>query len=179
MATGDLNSGERFGLPPIGLTQATLDTPPSDTARRSFPGLATKGSVFTWNGSVSQICSRTAVTGTISDSINLRSNTATGGSSIDVPTWAAGAVISFDYRVVTMGTSTYHAFAVVPALLQLTAVSQISAIRGAVTAQPLGLESQQAIIPFYDEPVVTVSFTTDGTGTSTYRAFCIGFVRNV
>ena len=37
----------------------------------------------------------------------------------------------------------------------------------------------QFIVPFFDEPTMTINSFTDGTGTSTYSLYLIGFVRNV
>jgi hypothetical protein len=34
-------------------------------------------------------------------------------------------------------------------------------------------------MPFFDEPIMNVSYTTNGTGTGTYDVRLLGFVRNV
>ena len=168
------DTGERFGLPPIGTSGINESAPQMDTVRHKMPGLATKGSVFTWLSSPVQLLSRSAA-GQISETINIRRNTATNGSSADVPTWAAGAVISLAMFVNSMGTSTYWnwvassvvAGSVAPAFsTERNAVSNVSAF-------------QQVIMPFYDDPSMTIETFTNGTGTSTTTAYLMGFVRNV
>jgi hypothetical protein len=178
VAIGDLDSGARFGLPPIGLSQATLETGASDTQRRQMPGLATKNSVFDWLGPASGLLiSNTGVTGTINDTINIRQNTALNGSSFDVPTWAAGAVVSLNYKAATMGTSTYHLWTVQPTIVS-SSIPQLAIVLERVNAYP-GNESRQVVVPFFDEPIILVGYNTNGSGTGTYSMYLVGFVRNV
>lgn len=173
MGAGDLDSGARFGLVPIGLPTTGLDASRQDTERRAFPSLATKNSVFAWLQDVPTIVSETAVNGVKFNTINLRQNTSTGGASVDVPTWAAGAVIKFTFSVVTLGTSTAFTFTVSGPI----AGSSLYAITlGAVSLAPNII---QVIIPFYDEPQVGVTAgNAVGTGTHTYSAQVVGFVRD-
>jgi hypothetical protein len=45
---------------------------------------------------------------------------------------------------------------------------------------PAGLgELRQVVVPFFDEPLFTSVYNTNGTGTATYSISLLGFVRNV
>jgi hypothetical protein len=146
-----------------------------------MPGLATRNSVFAWKGgsALPVLATRTAVT-TNSDTINLRTNTATAGTSVDVPTWAAGAVIQIYMFVDTQGTSTYHAFSLSTPISSTTGLPNATPILVRVkNAASLFAEWEQVVMPFFDEPIMNVSYTTNGTGTGTYDVRLLGFVRNV
>lgn len=177
MGIGDLDSGARFGLVPIGLPNSSLDTPGSDTERRAFPGLATKSSVFAWQAPTQPaLVVSTAVAGG-NYTVNMRNNVATGGSSVDVPTWAAGAVLRLWGLVNTMGTSTYHVWVAYSAISGNN-VPVMSFESEATTKSVLG-DQVQFVMPFYDEPQFLVSHGTNGTGTGTTIVYLVGFVRNV
>src|SRR4051794_25703014 len=97
------DSGERFGRQPIGTTGVDESAPRMDTERHKMPGLATKGSVFSWVPSFTDLMARNATAAGWTETINLRANTASSGSSVDVPTWAAGCVVAFVTTVSVMG----------------------------------------------------------------------------
>ena len=152
-----------------------MQTERSDTQRRQMPGLATKGSVFAWNSAQPVLLSRAAGAGLISDEVvNLRKNTASGGTSVDVPVWAAGAVVAVTMIANVYGTSTYFQWMIQSSLSSndIMTYETPRSLTGAGTCL-------QVIIPFYDEPLFYVTFNTNGTGTATYSVVLLGFVRNV
>lgn len=106
--------------------------------------------------------------------VNLRSNTATGGVSVDVPTWAAGCVLRVQMVVATKGTSTSFLYTVSSTIVGALMVRE----QLAVSPSAFG-DLQQVIVPFFDEPIFTVAYTTDGTGTASTIVVLVGFVRNV
>jgi hypothetical protein len=123
------------------------------------------------------LVTRVNVTGTLSDTVNLRRNVAFGGSSVDVPTWAAGCIVIFQMTPTVLNTSTYFAWVIsVPIVTGAIPISYYEA-----RVVPLGAvgEVRQITVPFFDEPLFTLDYTTNGTGTATYNAKLLGFVRNV
>jgi hypothetical protein len=143
-----------------------------------MPGLATANSVFAWTGTPAMplLQSRVTVTGLISEVVNIRQNTATGGVSTDVPTWAAGCVICMRMKPAVVGTSGFFIWSIqVPIVSGATPIMQYETL-----VVPAGLgELRQVIVPFFDEPLFTSVFNTNGTGTATYSISLLGFVRNV
>lgn len=174
MGIGDLDSGKRFGLPPIGLPEATLETGRSDTERRAFPGLATKSSVFAWKSPLVTLYSVSLTSGTATVTINLRANTAAGGSSVDVPTWAAGCLVGVSFVPGTLGTSTDFSWTA-----SSPAVSGIGLIAAASFPTTTTNDIRQVIVPFYDEPSFVFNRNTNGSGTYSVSVSLQGFVRNV
>jgi hypothetical protein len=172
-----LDDGGRQGLAPIGMTGAAQNTSPSDTERRTFPGLATKSSVFAWTADFPSLLSRAFTTGTVTDTINLRNNASGFGASVDVPSWAAGCVVSFNTFVAGLGTSTFWNWA----LYGPFNTSTSPVFTHEMQAKTLGLlgDTSVVIVPFFDEPTMTVSYSTNGTGTGTWSVTLLGFVRNV
>lgn len=174
MAIGDLDDGTRFGLPAIGLPQSHLDTPGSDTQRRAFPGLATKSSVFAWTPDHLPLFDSGLVAPNFTYTINLRQNTAPGGVSVDVPTWAAGCIITCSTVVTVLGT-TQQGFTI-----------QSQALGAAfglyyTTYRALGADAGQVIVPFFDEPMFFASSvsTPAAAGTVQLAGTLLGFIRNV
>lgn len=179
--SANFDTGAQFGLQPIGTTNLTEASPNQDTERRAFPGLATKGSVFSWVNPQISLMGRTGVAGSssgVTDTVNIRNNTATGGTSTDVPTWAAGAVVIFSSVVATMGTATFQTFEV-DAIGLNTGARLYFKVYGAASVGGFP-ELVTFVVPFFDEPIFSVTYiTSNSTGTGTYGASLIGFVRNV
>lgn len=179
MAIGDLNDGSRFGLPPIGLPQSNLGTQGSDTERRAFPGLATKSSVFAWRSDTPPVHFQASVAAGFTTVIDLRKNTSGGSAvSVDVPSWAAGAIVFWYTMIATMGAGvTKHLFGVT------CPVTPLGTNIFTRTHDTLALvQCDQFIIPFFDEPVFTIGESNDASNTNgTVNSFMnlLGFVRNV
>lgn len=123
---------------------------------------------------------RAAAAGSITETINLRTNTATGGSSVDVPTWAAGCIIKAILGVASVGTSNYFAWNVSSPVTGVGTNYLFQSTENAVTGAPVNAGwGIQVIVPFYDEPTFTMSYATDGSGTALWSANLLGFIRNV
>jgi hypothetical protein len=110
--------------------------------------------------------------------INLRNNTASLGSSVDVPTWAAGAVILVHFGVTAIGAGATTQSVTVSAPLYLTGQT----VYGMTFATAAMGTDAQLIVPFYDEPVFSVTARNDAAtsaGTVSVSVNLLGFVRNV
>jgi hypothetical protein len=173
-----LDDGGRQGLAPIGMTGAAQGTSPTDTERRAFPGLSTKSSVFAWVSAYPVIQARLTVAATFTDTVNLRNNTATGGSSVDVPTWAAGCLITVSTSISALGAGiAYQLFSISSGSVfagNPVFLTRITAVGGG------GID--QVIVPFFDEPVFNVAQQNDLGNTNGQVSMFIsllGFVRNV
>lgn len=179
MGIGDLDSGARFGLVPIGLPDANLGTERSDTERRQMPGLATRSSVFAWNSDIPQLTGNAFTAPPMGGTINLRKNTAPLGTSVDVPTWAAGAVIIFDTYVDTMGVGvTYHEFSISTVIDPTNLQFVESSIHNVINQH----QQRQVIVPFYDEPLIrydSLNNLGSALGSEYLYIYLLGFVRNV
>jgi hypothetical protein len=172
-----LDDGGRQGLVPIGMTGAAPDSSPSDTERREFPGLATKSSVFAWTAPWTQLMARNGAPGW-TETINLRNNTASSGVSVDVPTWAAGAVILAHFGVTSLGASVTTQTIRVSAPVYITG----QGVWGVAFATAGFSTDAQLIAPFYDEPVFSVTTVNDlasNAGSVGVVVNLLGFVRNV
>jgi len=78
-----------------------------------------------------------------------------------------------------MGTSTYHDYSVSGNTGVFLGGALIWADQRTVVTGGVGSIRQQIIIPFYDEPIFTYHYGTNGTGTGGFAILLLGFVRNV
>lgn len=166
------DDGSKFGLPAIGTSGTNLSTGPSDTKRSAFPSLATKGSVFSWLPTVISLVPVSTLVG-VSGTVNLRNNTA-GGSSADIPTWAAGAVVLVTFNVSALGGTTFITMTLSNSFGILLWSRQIPTIN-------FGF-ADLVVVPFYDDPSFTYSKSNNlstGAGTASGQIDLVGYVRNV
>jgi hypothetical protein len=140
--------------------------------------LATKSSVFAWTPAYPILQARISSPATWVDTINLRNNTAQGGNSVDVPTWAAGCVVTWNVSIGTLGAGvSWQIFRAVT--LAFGTTQYLWTYLSPTVNQVL---TGQFIVPFFDEPVFQLQQQNDlanTNGTVTSILNLLGFVRNV